>query len=177
MTQLREGFGILKVFGAFLGVMAVLVSGCRIEQDQRLPLMINLYSELRQYAAEHGGFFPSGPGGDATALGQLFPVYSARGKELAGLTGDINLAMRILKSGKQLTTNQTSWVYVEGLRSTDNQQVALFWEREPGVLPTGQRVQGVGHTVMLLSGQVTNIADADWSTFLDTQQSMRGKTR
>jgi len=137
--------------------------------------MINLYFEMRLYARDHGGILPTSPDGPLAALQKLYPEYTHSGKELAGLTGDIDRVVAILKQGGTLGTN-SSWVYNEGLKLTDPLELALFWEREAGVFPSGKRSPKAGHAVMLLSGTVTNVPLADWAKFINQQESLRRKS-
>ena len=152
------------------------VIGCNVKigPSTRTPLMVNLYLEACQYASEHGGFFPATPQGGATSLQMLYPGYCHTGKELAGLTGDIDAVVATMRTGGSLSTNQSSWIYVgDGLKLSDNPRLALFWERQSGVFPSGERSRRAGRSVMLLSGTITNVPAERWSQFMNEQQRLR----
>src|SRR5438445_12101294 len=147
-----------------LAALVMLLSGC--QKPDRTPLMVGLYFEMHLYATEHGGVFPASPEGPMAALQKLYPEYAHSGMELAGLTGDLDQVVSILKRGGKLGTN-SSWIYVQGFTTNDDINLALFWEREEGILPNGRPLPEVGHTAMLLSGTITNVPKAEWNPFLE----------
>ncbi len=128
---------------------------------------------LRSYALEHDGFFPNGGGAPLEALRELSPRYLADCEPLAGLSGNIKLLKAQVRGTSRITTNASSWVYWPGLRSDDDEQIALFWERESGVRFNGSRARG--REVGFVNGTFRQVLDDQWPDFLRDQEKLREK--
>jgi hypothetical protein len=128
---------------------------------------------LRSYALEHDGFFPNGGGAPLEALRELSPRYLADCEPLAGLSGNIKLLKAQVLETSRITTNASSWVYWPGLRSDDDEQIALFWERESGVRFNGSRARG--REVGFVNGTFRQVLDDQWADFLRDQEKLREK--
>lgn len=102
----------LQSFGVF--VLVTLTSGCGAD-GERSALMLNVYFALRNYASDHDGWFPQSDEDSYAALRKLYPRYCPSGRELAGLSGDIETVVAALNRGHSLSNELTSWVYVQGL--------------------------------------------------------------
>src|ERR1051325_917920 len=113
---------ILPIVTVVIAVCAILALTYKYiypfgSRDCTLPCM---HSALRAYAADHYGRFPTSDHDAYTALGQLFAQYTPSGAELAGISGNEDTTKQALQHGRTLDKTLTSWVYVEGLRESDN---------------------------------------------------------
>ena len=129
---------------------------------------------LISFANNNAETFPDDPGGPLPALSKLYPDYFGMGDEyaLAGLSGDGEEAKRCLRNGKTLNSKASSWIYVNGLKSTDNPKRALIWEREFGIMPSGRRDGNRRRAVLLVGGDIVYVAKADWSQFERDQAAL-----
>lgn len=166
MLEQRAVFCVLVVFGL------VLIIGCDTGES-RAPLVRSVHSALIMYAHDHQGWLPNSEKGALDGLQKLYPEYCPSGRELAGLSGDIDGVVRNLQSGQPLTEKLTSWVYVPGLKDTDNPNLAVLWEAKAGIHPNGKRDPTGARVVILLGGDITNISAADWEGFLKKQEQLR----
>ena len=160
---------------AILTFLLIIVgfSGCSL-RDDRTPLVRGLWVELNNYARDHNDWFPQSDKGAFAALQKLYPDYdTASGKELAGLSVDIDLTVNALKAAEQLSEKTSSWIYVPGFRSDDPENFALLWERKPGISSNGAVDPSGGHSVLLLSGVIVQIPGTNWTTYLQTQEARR----
>jgi hypothetical protein len=163
---------------SFVIIVGVAISFKNVDFfHRRAGMMGAVATELRVYAHDHGGWFPRSDKDSLDALRKLYPDY-AGGPELAGLSGDIDAVMQCLKEGKPLT-GKSSWVYVQGLKNTDDPTLALLWDSHPGRYGTGVNQRGPvmrGHvvsTIGMINGFETNVVDADWTNFLRQQEELR----
>ena len=92
-----------------------------------------LYGSLLAYAAAHKGWFPESGNDPFVALQLLYSEYCPTGRELAGVSGDVQKVVTALQKGEKLDSTLTSWVYVPGLRRDDPRDIAIVWESEPGL--------------------------------------------
>jgi hypothetical protein len=79
----------------------------------------------------------------------------------------------LFPSPKPLDQSVSSWVYKPGLRSDDPGDIAILWEAKPGLYYDGRRNNIAGHAVLLISGEITNVAGTNWEKFLKYQDSLR----
>jgi hypothetical protein len=128
-----------------------------------------LHHALEEYAAAHGGAFPTGAVTPEASLGLLYKnVEWADADLLRGKTVPASAVREKLDGGEPLAPESCGWHYVEGLRVDDDPRLALFWDKA-GLGHNGQRLAGGGHAVMFLNGLRTHIPEAEWQTFLDEQ--------
>lgn len=125
------------------------------------------------YANDHEGWLPKSDKGALDALQKLYPEYCPSGKELAGLSGDIDAVVQNLQSGQPLTERLTSWVYVPGLKDNDDPNIAVLWESKAGIFANGKHDPSGARVAILLSGDITNIPAADWDSFVKQQEQLR----
>jgi hypothetical protein len=135
-----------------------------------LPIMLNV---LGLYASDHGGAFPNGGAGPREALSKLRSDYLPDYSYLAGLSGDRGLLEKQINGGLEITEDACSWVYWPGLRSDDNPDIALLWERRSGLAYNGARLHG--HAVGFIGGYMHQVRDEDWEAFLKNQAQLREK--
>lgn len=172
---------LAKVGIAVLGVLLACllgVTGCQRHEypSGRRPGGISLpglYGSLVAYAGEHNSWFPRSDKGPYDALQQLYDSYCPSGKELAGVSGNVDVVTDALRKGKPLDASLTSWVYVPGFRMGDPENVAILWESKPGLYYDGRRNDFGGRAVLLLNGDITNVPAADWAGFLKQQEELR----
>lgn len=178
----RSSTGITKrrtiLLSGIIGTCAVLVFlsnlGCYKPYGSREPAIFLMDSALRTYAEEHSGRFPSG-GDQFSALAQLYPEYCCPGRELAGLSGDIQKTTNALQHGRSIS-NFTSWVYVPGLRLDDDPKLAILWESKPARLKLFGKSLGLTRPALLLSREITNVPASQWPEFLKYQGDVLAAT-
>ena len=156
-----------------LSVGLALIFGCSREAESRGPFTRCVWQALKTYAADNGGMLPTSSKSGLDALQKLYPNYTASGVELAGLSADCETVVNTLKAGEPLTDKLSSWVYSPGLRATDDPRIAVLWEAKFGVFPDGSRDPSGRRTVLLLGGDITNVAPSDWRQFILDQESLR----
>jgi hypothetical protein len=142
----------------------------------RRPAGISLpgiYGSLVAYAGDHNGWLPQSSKGAYDALQKLFDSYCPSGKELAGVSGNINAVTNALRTGKPLDPSLTSWNYVPGYRISDPGNAAVLWESRPGLYYDGRRNSFGGRAVLFLNGDISNIPAVDWTNFLKKQDELR----
>jgi hypothetical protein len=163
----------IKRFGfAMLASLMLLENSCQMDSP-RGALMYNAYFALLNYAKDHDGLFPASDKGPYEALQKLYPYYCSSGRELAGLSGDIDSVVNCLKQGNSLTDKLSSWVYVQGLKDTDDPDLAILWEARSGLFSNGRRDPSGGHAVAFIGGDIRQISGSDWTNFLAQQEQMR----
>lgn len=133
-----------------------------------LPVMLG---SLNSYANANGGNFPNTGTTPLEALRVLHPNYLYNPEPLAGLSGNKNLLRQQIANNAPVTEEACSWVYWPGLRSTDNPDIALIWDRKSGVRFNGSRA--AGHDVGFVGGYMRQIPDRDWEMFLKDQEQLR----
>jgi hypothetical protein len=131
-----------------------------------------MHGALLTYAQDHGGWFPSSKKGGLDALRHLYPQYCPTGKELAGVSGNIDEVVKALREGRGLDRFR-SWVYSPGFRVDDDPCIAVLWESRGGLYSSGWRNFNGGHSVLLVRGDITNVPGAAWNTFLKSQEVLR----
>jgi hypothetical protein len=156
--------GILILF-----FFAIISLGCQAESR---AYMLNMYFALLNYANDHQGRFPQSGVSAYDALQKLYPDYCPSGKELSGLSGNVNFVAASLKAGKPLTDKITSWVYVQGLKDNDDPNLAILWDSQAGLFSDGKKDPSGGHAVLFLSGKIKQVPVSDWTNFLEQQKQL-----
>ena len=156
-----------------LSISLALIFGCSREAESRGPFIRCVWQALNIYAADNGGMLPTSSKSGLDALQKLYPNYTTSGVELAGLSADLEAVVHTLKAGEPLTDKLSNWVYVPGLRATDNPRIAVLWEAKFGVFPNGSRDPSGCRTVLLLGGEITNVAPSALRQFMLDQESFR----
>ena len=129
-------------------------------------------SALRQFARQHGGWFPREGKTDTDALRLLSPDY-LDGAKLAGISGNVGEVERRLLDGRPLDAHVSSWVYWPGFRIDDDPQLAIIWEMKPSVNGIGRRTGIGGHAVGFAEGSFGQVSDSKWPLFLAKQKKLR----
>lgn len=140
----------------------------------------NLSFALRHYADTHGGWFPRGAASPEASLSLVFANRSAdadAAEILRGKTVPAEAVRERLERGELLTPETCGWHYVEGLRSDDDPDLALFWDKA-GLGHNGERLTG-GRFVMPISGfsKLVETADGGWEKFLAEQERLRANLK
>lgn len=131
-----------------------------------------LDKELHHYAEDHDGAFPAGEETPEASLSLLYPRYpDADANLLRGKTVPEKVVRQILEGGGRLGPDTCGWHYVEGLRKTDDSELALFWDKA-GLGHNGERMEG-GRRVTLLSGTSKFIPTSEWAAFREEQARLR----
>ena len=171
VQRLRAPIAIASV--SLLFVVVVVLAGYRSYYPYGMrPACLPVFlGALRSYSLEHDGFFPNGGGAPPEALRELYPRYLADCTPLAGLSGNTKLLKAQVLGTSPITTNASSWVYWPGLRSDDDEHIALFWERESGVRFNGSRARG--REVGFVDGTFRQVLDEQWADFIRDQEKLR----
>jgi hypothetical protein len=136
-----------------------------------------LYFALKDYADNNNGNFPSGEATPEASLSLIHPTFEhGYAYLLCGKTGSESATQEVLDRGELLGPETCGWNYVEGLRSDDDRQLALFWDRE-GLGHNGQRLAGGGHVVMFVDGFTKHIRASEWDAFLAEQKILFAKRK
>jgi hypothetical protein len=80
------------------------------------------------------------------------------------------IVRKIPRNGS-ITPETCGWHYVEGLRSDDDPNLALFWDKA-GLGHNGQRLSEGGHIVCFVRGNRKYISGAEWQQFLAKQKQL-----
>ena len=123
---------------------------------------------LQNYADAHGGAFPAGEATPEASLSLLYPKY-AGAELLQGRSVPLEKVKAILESGQKLGADSCGWHYVEGLKSTDDRKIAVFWDKV-GLGHNGERLSVPGHTVFYLNSSHDFIPESQWPAFLEEQK-------
>jgi hypothetical protein len=124
------------------------------------------------YATDHGGKYPSGGPTPEASLSLLYPKYLSSPTIIAGKSGPIERATKILKSGGLLGPNDCNWHYVEGLNDMDNSELAILWDKLPGLGHNCERLNDGLRGVVYLDGSSEYIPAARWEKFLAQQNKL-----
>ncbi len=165
---LRQTIVVLMVVGVFVGAVygwrryyyPYGVSHCCLKQ-----IGLALYN----YADLNSGRFPSGGGCPEASLSLLYRSNcGVGGWNLCGKTKSPDVAQEILERGELLGPDTCDWHYVEGLTLSDDDRLALVWDKV-GLGHNGQRLPNGGHSVCRLDGIEEVIPASEWRQFLDEQ--------
>src|SRR5262245_30243678 len=176
---MRSRVGAIRLLTLFVIVAAISVAfgGYRAWHSSKYPYgrthacdkLLNFM--LMQHADTHNGWYPAGEATPEASLSLLYRSDPSIGYLLAGKSSSIEEAESILAAGKLLTPNTCSWHYVEGLRSSDNPNLALFWDRV-GLGHHGERMPEGGHNVYFVDGRHRWVSAEEWPTFLEEQEKL-----
>ena len=130
-----------------------------------------LASDLQSYATRHDGWFPRGEASPEASLSLLYRDDPNTLSTLPGKTVPEATVRAILESGGLLGPSTCGWHYVEGLRSDDDEQLGLFWDKvgmnhNGGLLPEG------GHYVCRVNGFIDYVRGEEWAAFLLEQAKL-----
>jgi hypothetical protein len=132
-----------------------------------------MHISLLNYAHEHEGWFPRGADGAMASLRLLYPDYCPVGGELAGLSGNVDATLRVLRAGDPLTESISSWRYRPGLRVDDDPRLAVLWEDQYGLRANGVRTLSRSRAVLLVNGDITNVIESAWEGFVSGQMALK----
>jgi hypothetical protein len=127
---------------------------------------------LMIYATDHGGKYPSGEPTPEASLSLLYPKYLSSPTIIAGKGGSIERATKILKSGGRLGPNDCNWHYVEGLNDMDSSELAILWDKLPGLGHNCDRLKDGLRGVVYVGGSCEYIPEAKWEEFLAQQNKL-----
>lgn len=125
---------------------------------------------LRINAEERDGWYPDDLLSDTTVK-QLQEERIQT--HLAGLSGDIPETLRRLGAGLPLDTNVSSWVYWPGFNTDDPPDLAILWDRQPGLSFNARRARG--NAVGFVDGSHRLIPEGEWAAFLKAQEELRAR--
>lgn len=130
---------------------------------------------LREFAEGHSGGFPDGGRNSRDALAMLYPHYLVDRPLLAGISGDRKLLEQEMSVGSGISEPASSWVYWPGFTLDDDPNIAIIWERQDGIQFNGRR--SPGHAVGFISGDMRQVKDDEWESFLSEQKLLRQNAR
>jgi hypothetical protein len=127
-------------------------------------------SALAGNASEHGGRYPD----------DLFSTNTIRQlrewgirQPFAGLSGDVDEAIRRVDAVLPLDTNVSSWVYWPGFRQDDPSELAIIWDRTEGLAFNAARSEW--NAVGFADGSHGGIPKTEWAAFLKAQAELRAR--
>ena len=127
---------------------------------------------MHQYAQNYNGHYPAGAGCPKASLSLLYRERCGiDGYYLCGKTKSAEAAQEILDGGGLLGPDTCDWHYVEGLTTSDDNRLALVWDKV-GLGHNGQRLPGGGHSIWRLDCSEEIIPGAEWPQFLEEQRRL-----
>jgi hypothetical protein len=129
--------------------------------------------DLRSYAMEHNGRFPSGGDTPEASLSLLYSNYTGA-YWLRGKTVPLEVAQAALAKDGKLGPGSCGWHYVEGLTEADDPEIAILWDKV-GLGHNGERLKWGGHEVAFVDGSSQIITGAKWPEFLEKQRQLLGR--
>ncbi len=109
------------------------------------------------------------------ALQMLYPEYVQNPELLAGISGDRRATTLVVTSGGRLTSNESSWVYIPGLSTTNEAKTIMIYETRQGLAFNGARTSG--RAVGFIDGSHWQIPEHEFQRLLQMQTEKRRMTR
>jgi hypothetical protein len=125
---------------------------------------------LHNYAQKYNGHFPAGAGCPEASLSLLYREGYLDAETLRGKTVPVEEVRSILERGGLLGPDSCGWHYVEGLTTSDDNRLALVWDKV-GLDHNGRDLKG-GHSVWYMGGPEEVVPAADCPQFLALQQQL-----
>ncbi len=132
--------------------------------------------QLHEHAEKDS--FGSFPFGATTPEGSFSLLAKDNDSMLAWVCGKnipASKAREVWKQKGELTPESCGWHYVEGLRTNDDPQIAIAWDKIFGLGHNGQRIRGLAHEVILVNGERKGIAMKEWPKFALEQRERLAK--
>ena len=126
---------------------------------------------LRIYAGDHDGWLPYGGPTPEASLGLIAKDDAASAEwVLGGKNVKPEVVKAALARDEGITPETCGWHYVEGLRETDDPQIAVAWDKVEGLWHNGNRRRGLMHEVICLDGSISFIKRSHWPKFVAEQR-------
>ncbi len=135
-----------------------------------------LLLSLTNYADKNDGWFPRGEATPEASLSLLYRHDPNLLVYLPGKTVSESVVRARLEAGQLLTPETCDWHYIEGLRSDDPGELALFWDKV-GLGHNGQRLPKGGHQVGFVNGSTGYVSGTHWQQFLARQERLRAQLK
>ncbi len=165
-----------KIFFSLVAVIALAITAQQIWYHYTFPYGwshccdIGLGMSLQSYAEDHQGHFPSGGDCPEASLGLLYSNYTDA-YMLRGKIVPLKTVEHALAANGKLGPDSCGWHYVEGLTLSDDNGIAIVWDKV-GLGHNGQRLKGGGHSVIFVSGSRAVIDDQHWPKFIQEQEKL-----
>jgi hypothetical protein len=130
-----------------------------------------LWFDLIEYAEAHQGFFPCGGETPDASLGMLASMPFAD-VYLGGKAVPYQVVQEAIKRDGHLGSDSCSWHYVPGLTLNNDSQLAIAWDKIPGLGPNGERLEKQSRTVVYVGGSTEDIDEGEWPAFLAKQEKL-----
>ena len=133
---------------------------------------------LEMYAEKYGGHYPAGGGCPEASLSLLYKYsgFGIGGNYLCGKTKSAEAAQEILEAGGLLGPDTCDWHYLEGLTTSDDNRLALVWDKV-GLDHFGGRLSRGGHSIWRLHDGEEIIPGSEWPAFLEEQERLMAARR
>jgi hypothetical protein len=164
-----------------IAVVAVFVASGRLHRHCRYPYgwshscIKGLGLALHNYADANHGMFPRGgktPEASLSLLAKQGLSFADDPRDtveiLRGKTAPVASVRERLQTGQLLDPVTCGWHYVEGLRQSDNPEIAIAWDKI-GLGHNGERSQGA-HEVLFVDGSRRMVSVTEWPDFLANQK-------
>jgi len=169
---MSKGYIYAIIASVMLLTLPTVLIRCFYPYGRRPSTVAGMITGMDAFALSHNGWLPKSDFGPYEALRQLY-ASNCTALELAGITGNAALMEKALTTGGVIDSNVTSWVYIQGFKSDDPQNLCVLWESRPGFSTDGRRTLSHGHLAIFLSGCWTNIPSSHWDTFVEAQANLR----
>jgi hypothetical protein len=141
---------------------------CQYPYGKRVGYMVKTQGALEHYAHNNKDRYPDNQKDGLGSLQQLYPEYL--GMELAGMSGNIQALQAKLKRGESLDATCSSWVYLRGFYNTNDDRIAMLYERQIGIGTDGEAFEG--RIVGFVGGGIGWIRSSDWVNFINQQKQL-----
>jgi hypothetical protein len=126
---------------------------------------------LRLNSGDHGERFPSGGRTPEASLSLLLTnycdLYTLKGKSVR-----LEVARAAFERNGMLDSNTCDWIYQEGLTESGAPDLAILWDREPGLNHNGGRTRDGGREVLFVDGHSAWYSGSAWTNFMTQQHKL-----
>jgi uncharacterized protein YvpB len=116
------------------------------------------------YANTHGGQYPGGQSSSEGSLSLLYKEGLLDADTLRGKSVQEETLRRVLASGALLGPETCGWHYVQGLTKSDNNHIAVLWDKV-GLGHYGERNRHASREVAMVDGSIKWISGNEWQAF------------
>ncbi len=131
---------------------------------------------LRIYADERSGWLPHGLATPEASLSLLVTNDPTIQQLLRGKNVPQKVVDETLARDRFLGPESCGWHYVEGLRESDDPEIAVLWDKVTGLWHNGNRKGWVMHEVVLLDGSMQFVSREKWPDFVQRQRQLLAET-
>ena len=124
---------------------------------------------------DHYGWFPHGLESPEAS----FSILESNNPPMLAWIRGKNIPLAVAKAAWErdghLGPDSCGWHYIEGLREDDDPTIAVVWDKPWGLGHNGQRIRGLGRSIVLLDCVKSGIMLKDWPKFAMEQREKIAK--